>query len=85
MSFDTDRSTFAGTSGCNDLSGRFDTVGTSNRLTLTSAKSLQICRVDQSTERGVRSVLNDTRAYRASPATLELLDESGKLIAKLAR
>lgn len=83
LAFDTDRGTFSGTSGCNDLAGRFAT--TTGTLTLKSDKSLRICRVDQRTERAVRSVMNDTRGYRVSGATLELLDEKGQRIAKLER
>lgn len=83
LAFNTDRGTFSGASGCNDLAGRFAT--TKGTLTLTSNKSLQICRVDQRTERAVRGVMNDTRGYRVSGAALELLDEKGKPIARLER
>jgi heat shock protein HslJ len=83
LAFDADFGTFSGTSGCNDLAGRFTTSDAT--LTLKSDKSLQICRVDQRTERSVRSVINDTRGYRLSGTTLELLDDKGKRIAKLER
>lgn len=78
--FDEARSAFSGTSGCNDLAGRFQTAG--GKLTLKSDKSLRICRVDQKTERAVRSVINDTRAYRISGTTLDLLNERGQRIAR---
>ena len=83
LTFDAERGTFSGTSGCNDLAGRFHVVGES--LTLRPTKSLQICRVDQRTERSVRSVINDTRGYRISGAKLELLDTKGQVIARLER
>ena len=54
-------------------------------LMLKSDKPLQICRVDQRTERAVRSVIDDTRGYRISGNTLELLDQKGKRLAKLER
>ena len=83
MAFDSDRGTFTGTSGCNDLAGRFSITGSS--LTLTSDKKMQVCRVDQRTERSVKSVISDTRSYRLIGTTLELLDEKGQKIAKLER
>ena len=79
--FDEGRGTFSGTSGCNDLSGRFETGG--GKLALKSDNSLRICRVDQKTERAVRGVINDTRAYRISGTTLDLLNERGQRIARL--
>ena len=79
--FDETRGEFSGTSGCNDLAGRFETAG--GKLTLKSDRSLRICRVDQKTERGVRSVINDTRAYRISGTTLDLLNDRGQRIARL--
>jgi uncharacterized lipoprotein YbaY/heat shock protein HslJ len=83
LTFDHERGTFAGTSGCNDLAGRFDTSDTT--LMLKPAKSLRICRVDQRTERAVRGVIDDTRRFRMSGATLELLDDKGQPLAKLQR
>ena len=80
LTFDADNSTFSGTTGCNDLTGFFQTAD--EKLTLRPDKSLQICRVDQRTERSVRSVINDTRGYRISGTTLELLDVKGQLIAE---
>jgi len=78
--FDEGHGTFSGTSGCNDLAGRFETG--SGRLTLKSDRSLRICRVDQKTERAVRGVINDTRAYRLSGTTLDLLNDRGQRIAR---
>ena len=80
LAFDEGHGTFSGTSGCNDLAGRFQTAG--GKLTLKSDRSLRICRVDQKTERAVRGVINDTRAYRISGTTLELLNDRGQRIAK---
>ena len=80
--FDEEHGTFSGTSGCNDLAGRFVTGG--GKLTLKSDRSLRICRVDQKTERAVRGVINDTRAYRISGTTLDLLNDRGQRIARLA-
>lgn len=79
--FDEGHGTFSGTSGCNDLAGRFETTG--GKLTLKSDRSLRICRVDQKTERAVRGVINDTRAYRISGTTLDLLNDRGQRIARL--
>jgi uncharacterized lipoprotein YbaY/heat shock protein HslJ len=79
--FDEEHGRFSGTSGCNALAGRFDAGG--GKLTLKFDKPLQICRVDQKTERAVRGVVNDTRAYRISGTTLELLNDRGQRIAKL--
>lgn len=79
--FDEDRGTFSGTSGCNDLEGRFETAG--GKLTLKSDRSLKICRVDQKTERSVRGLINDTRGYRISGTTLDLLNDRGQRIARL--
>jgi heat shock protein HslJ len=83
LTFDDEHGTFSGTTGCNDLAGRFE--GGSGKLLLKSDRSLQICRVDQKTERAVRGVINDTRGYRISGATLELLDDKGRRIASLNR
>jgi heat shock protein HslJ len=83
IAFDADRGTFTGTSGCNNLSGRFATKAAP--LTLTFDKAPQICRVDQRTERAVRSVITNTQGYRVTPTTLELLDANGQLLAKLER
>ena len=79
--FNEAHGTFSGTSGCNDLDGRFDAGG--GKLTLKSDRSLRICRVDQKTERAVRGVINDTRAYRISGTTLDLLNDRGQRIARL--
>ena len=81
LAFDEGRGTFSGTSGCNDLSGRFEAG--SGKLTLKSDTSLRICRVDQKTERAVRGVINDTRGYRISGTTLDLLNDRGQRIARL--
>ena len=81
LSFDDEHGTFSGTSGCNDLSGRFQAGA--GKLTLKSDQSLRICRVDQVTERAVRGIINDTRGYRISGTSLELLNEKGQRIAKL--
>ena len=78
--FDDEHGTFSGTSGCNDLAGRFETGG--GKLTLKSDRSLRICRVDQKTERAVRGVINDTRAYRISGTTLDLLNDRGQRLAR---
>jgi heat shock protein HslJ len=78
--FDEDRGTFSGTSGCNDLAGRFEAAG--GKLTLKFDKPLRICRVDQKTERAVRGIINDTRAYRIVGTTLDLLNDRGQRIAK---
>jgi len=83
LTFDPATGRFTGMSGCNNLAGRFTVV--EQTLTFKSDKSLQICRVDQRTERGVRSVIEDTRAYRMAGNTLVLLDDKGKLIGKLER
>ena len=80
LAFNDEHGTFSGTSGCNDLSGRFETAG--GKLTLKSDRSLRICRVDQKTERAVRGVINDTRAYRLSGTTLDLLNDRGQRIAR---
>lgn len=82
LSFDADRGTFSGKTGCNDLAGHF--AVTSGTLMLKPA-SLQICRVDQRTERAVKGVFNDTRSYRVSGSTLEFLDAKGKVVARLVR
>jgi len=79
--FDEGRGTFSGTSGCNDLAGRFQAGG--GKLTLKSDSPVRICRVDQKTERAVRGVINDTRAYRISGTTLDLLNDRGQRIARL--
>lgn len=81
LAFNDEHGTFSGTSGCNDLEGRFESVGA--KLTLKSDRSLRICRVDQKTERAVRGVINDTRGYRISGTTLDLLNEKGQRIARL--
>ena len=81
LAFNDEHGTFSGTSGCNDLEGRFESVG--GKLTLKSDRSLRICRVDQKTERAVRGVINDTRGYRISGTTLDLLNEKGQRIARL--
>jgi uncharacterized lipoprotein YbaY/heat shock protein HslJ len=81
LAFDESSGTFSGTSGCNELEGRFQVTG--SKLTLKSDRSLRICRVDQKTERAVRSVINDTRAYRISGTTLDLLNDRGQRIARL--
>lgn len=81
LSFDDEHGTFSGTSGCNDLAGRFDADG--GKLTLKSNQSLRICRVDQVTERAVRGVINDTRGYRISGVMLDLLNAKGERIARL--
>ena len=78
--FDEDRGTFSGTSGCNDLAGRFEAA--SGKLTLKFDRPLRICRVDQKTERAVRGLINDTRGYRISGTTLDLLNERGQRIAR---
>lgn len=83
LSFDEERGIFTGTSGCNDLSGRFHAAG--GKLTMTSDKPLKICRIDQMTERAVRGMIEDTRAYRISGTTLELLDQDGNRLAKFVR
>ena len=83
LAFDAARGNFSGTSGCNDLKGRFDTTG--YPLTLMSDKSLQLCRGDEETQRAMKSVLRDTRAYRVSSTTLELLDAKGERLAKFER
>ena len=83
LTFDPATGRFSGTSGCNNLAGRFTVV--EQTLTFKSDKSLQICRVDQRTERGVRGVIEDTRSYRMAGNTLVLLDDKGKLLAKLER
>jgi heat shock protein HslJ len=83
LAFNPERGTFTGHSGCNTLAGRFETTG--GKLTLRPDVPLQICRVDQRTERALRGVFNDTRSYRISGRTLELFDEQGKRIARLER
>ena len=83
LSFDAEAGTFTGTSGCNDLAGHFSLLGDS--LTLATGKKMEICRVDQRTERSVKSAITDTRSYRVTANTLELLDEKGQRIAKLQR
>ena len=81
MSFDDQRQAFSGTSGCNEFEGRFE-AGTSG-LKLTLQKPLHICRVDQRTERALRGTIKDTRSFRITGSTLELLDDRGKRIARL--
>lgn len=83
LAFDVDRGTFSGRSGCSDLGGRFET--TEVPLKLTSYKLWRICRADEQTERAVRSIVRDTRRYRLSGTTLELLDVKGVSLAKLGR
>ena len=83
LAFDTDRSTFSGASGCNNLAGRFALI--EGTLTLKPDRSLRICRVDQRTERAVRSVIDDTCYFRVPAMTLELLDDKGRRLAKLER
>jgi heat shock protein HslJ len=82
LTFDAE-GTFSGTSGCNDLSGRFTAV--EGTLSMRPKAELKICRVDQRTERALRGAINDTRAYRLSGSTLQLLDEKGRLLATLER
>jgi len=81
MHFEESSRVFSGTSGCNDFTGRFES--TAGALKLTLDKGLQICRVDQRTERALRGTIKDTRAYRITGSTLELLDDRGKRIATL--
>lgn len=80
FSFNDTHGTFSGTSGCNDLAGTFQAAG--GKLTLKSDRSLRICRVDQKTERALRGVISDTRAYRIVGTTLDLLNAKGQRIAR---
>ena len=81
LAFDDAVGTFSGRSGCNNLSGRFQAAG--GTLTLKPDQSLRICRIDQKTERALRGVINETRGYRISGTTLDLLNERGQRIARL--
>jgi hypothetical protein len=83
LAFDDIRQTYSGVSGCSDLAGRF--VKNGAKLTPTSDTSSQICRVDEGTQRAMRSVMQDTRGYRVSGTTLELLDAKGRCLARLER
>jgi heat shock protein HslJ len=83
LAFDATRGTFSGTSGCNDLAGRFAKNGAP--LTPASDQPPQLCRVDEQTERGMRSAIQNARGYRVSSTTLELLDAKGECLAKLER
>ena len=83
LSFDVDRQIFSGMSGCNELEGRFTALD--GTLSLRPSKPMQICRADQKTERALRGVFSETRSFRMSGLTLELLDGNGKPIARLER
>ena len=75
--------TYSGTSGCADVAGRFAKNGAP--LTPTSDKSSPTCRVDEQTVRAMRDALQDTRGYRITSTTLELLNAKGQCVAKLER
>jgi len=83
LAFDDIRQTYSGTSGCTDLAGRFAKNGAP--LTPSSDQASQICRVDEATQRAMRAVMQDTRGYRVSGTTLELLDAKGGSLARLER
>ena len=83
LAFDADRGTYSGMSGCNELSGWFET--TDAPLTFRSKKLWPICGADEQTERAVRTVFNETRAYRVTSTTLELLNAKGERLARLER
>ena len=80
LAFDAPRGTYSGTSGCTDPAGRFAKNGASPA----SDKS-HTCRVDEQTVRAMRSALQDTRGYRITSTTLELLNAKGEIVAKLER
>jgi hypothetical protein len=84
LDFDASRRKFSGTSGCTDALGRFARNGAP--LAPAAGKAAPICHVDDATERAMRSVIQDMRGYRVvSGTTLELLDDKGACLAKLAR
>jgi len=81
LTFDEDRQTFSGASGCNDLDG---TIAADWRtLTITPRKSLRVCLADAGTERALSRAIKATRAYRVTGTILDLFDEQGARIARL--
>ena len=82
VTFNPARPEYWGVSGCTDNAGHF--VKDGGPLTLAD-KSSSVCRVDEQTGRAMQSALKDTRGYRVTPTTLELLDGKGSLLAKLVR
>lgn len=81
--FDSESGTLSGMTGCNDLQGRVHVNGST--LTMKTAKPLPICRADRKTENALNGIIRDTRGYRISGRTLELLNQKGQAIAKLVR
>ncbi len=83
LEFDAPRGTYSGKSGCTDPEGRFGKNGAP--LTPTSGNPRPTCRVDEQTARAMRNALQDTRGYRLTNTTLELLNAKGEIVAKMVR
>ena len=80
LTFDADKRTFSGASGCNTLDGTFEAGW--RTLTITPSESLRVCRIDQGTERALARTIKATRTYRITGAVLDLFDEQGGRIAR---
>jgi copper homeostasis protein (lipoprotein) len=72
---------FTGSSGCNRINGSFDVQGEALRFGRT-ASTMKAC-PEMEIERAFLSALEDTRRYRASGRTLELLGGDGKVLVRL--
>ncbi|HKQ57084.1 MAG TPA: YbaY family lipoprotein [Candidatus Eisenbacteria bacterium] len=72
----------SGSGGCNRISGSFE-AGPRDALRFGRVTSTMMACADMETERAFLGALADTRRYRVTGRTLELLDARGRLIARL--
>jgi heat shock protein HslJ len=72
---------FTGSAGCNRINGSFDVQGEALRFGR-AASTMKAC-PDMDKERAFLDVLEDTRRYRTSGRTLELMNGDGKVLARL--
>ena len=83
VAFNAARPEYWGFSGCTDAAGRF--VKNGAPLPAASDGAAQTCKVDEQIARAMKSALQDTRSYRVTPTTLELLNAKGERVAKMDR
>jgi heat shock protein HslJ len=81
LTFDSKTSRVGGNSGCNGTGGSFATKG--NELKFDQMISTQMaCAKTMEQERAFFKALENTRTYKVSEQLLDLLDSSGKVLAR---
>jgi copper homeostasis protein (lipoprotein) len=84
LTFLADTQTFAGSSGCNHVTGRYDITGGENLRLTAAAGTLMACTdaPNAGLETAFRGVLGKVRTFRVVGRWLELFDEAGEPLAR---